>query len=529
MEQEPQTKDYDTYSAWAQAIYEYRLRQQVMPPDEPQPTRVPRRKTTTRKVTAKKTVTRKKKSIKATVTREKAKRNVVVSVTQDDWKKATAQWISYLRAGYGRIHYDTLFQSQIDFWVQAKKDPKKLSGEPVLVMADNQGNFYSSYPFPATILKVTERDGEIIMKCIFHPIEEQQWDGERIEDVRIFQILPPRPAPKATEEEKKELMSDRNQLKLVQLLTTINNNRNQEITQMKKNEQDYLRYIEDYGKKIMQYEKMIGETHQKLKNAVTDDISLSDLKSNLDQLASHKKVAWALIDINGELVAETTMLYYTERDSGKERKDTEIGRFAIIAYPNTGGINAKNLDYSANGYGHMNLNGTSLCLGGNQRNVTDMVKSGRFYDLIDFMTLFFSIFPHDAGDGGWIKYEDWLSSRRKSTYKNPWTPSSYLYKVEQQKDLDKKKRKQKKKALPGLLGKLQKLNEEEKSVTKATLIRTVVDIPHPTMDNTLLCEVCGRQDDTVSIQNCGYEEEINGTIVSEVICEECEQNHRDDI
>lgn len=48
-------------------------------------------------------------------------------------------------------------------------------------------------------------------------------------------------------------------------------------------------------------------------------------------------------------------------------------------------------------------------------------------------------------------------------------------------------------------------------------------------DGILKCEVCGKTDNTVSVLNCGYSEEINGTQVLETICTACEHEHLMDI
>lgn len=45
----------------------------------------------------------------------------------------------------------------------------------------------------------------------------------------------------------------------------------------------------------------------------------------------------------------------------------------------------------------------------------------------------------------------------------------------------------------------------------------------------LVCEECGKSDDTVRVLNCGYSEEINGTEVEETICDDCEHEHLMDI
>jgi hypothetical protein len=44
-----------------------------------------------------------------------------------------------------------------------------------------------------------------------------------------------------------------------------------------------------------------------------------------------------------------------------------------------------------------------------------------------------------------------------------------------------------------------------------------------------VCQVCGKSDDTVYERACGYSMDINGTEVLEMICDDCEGQHCDDI
>jgi len=48
-------------------------------------------------------------------------------------------------------------------------------------------------------------------------------------------------------------------------------------------------------------------------------------------------------------------------------------------------------------------------------------------------------------------------------------------------------------------------------------------------DGYLICQVCGKSDETVKHIKCGYSDEIDNEIVWEIICEDCEQEHLNDI
>ncbi len=43
------------------------------------------------------------------------------------------------------------------------------------------------------------------------------------------------------------------------------------------------------------------------------------------------------------------------------------------------------------------------------------------------------------------------------------------------------------------------------------------------------CEVCGESKLDVRRRECGYTKEIDGKIVKELICDNCERQHLDDI
>lgn len=44
-------------------------------------------------------------------------------------------------------------------------------------------------------------------------------------------------------------------------------------------------------------------------------------------------------------------------------------------------------------------------------------------------------------------------------------------------------------------------------------------------EEVLICQECGKQDETVSVTYCGFAEEIHGELVEETICDDCEYAH----
>lgn len=50
-----------------------------------------------------------------------------------------------------------------------------------------------------------------------------------------------------------------------------------------------------------------------------------------------------------------------------------------------------------------------------------------------------------------------------------------------------------------------------------------------TIQEVLTCESCGKQDNTVHHRICGYDKDVNNSIVWETVCDACEHEHIMDI
>lgn len=402
----------------------------------------------------------------------KAKRTIIVDVRPSDWHKAEEKW-AVLKQNTYSITYTSLRDFQENLWGRVLDNPKDVVGEPVLIIANTDGDLMQNWPYPATILKAIEGEGHLTFRVIYHPIEEEQWSGERIENVKLYQVMPLREQPKARTEHKE-------QLQFSLLLTRLNSSRNQSITSLRQREEQTLRYISDTQKNLSKYERDLKSYRDQLEGSKGDFLTADDVKENLAQLSKHKYVDWAALTRNGELVVQTKMLYHTAKSSGKVDLSKPIGRFALWISPMTTGIMAHNMDYSRGGYGHMNLSNDSICLGGNSGEVHTMIQTGRFYDLVDFMVLFFSLFPHDAGDGGYAGgHTAWMAERQNNVTSNPWNTGQWMYKVEQEagaatRESRKKKkpsaleRAKKKLGIPTLPEKEAKLKDDEKFVKVGT-------------------------------------------------------------
>jgi hypothetical protein len=447
----------------------------------------------------------------------KGKRTIVVDVKPEDWHKAEEQWL-ILKNTISSLNYTTLRDFQYNLWAQATSDPKAVVGEPVLVITDNGGTMFSSFPYPATILKSFEDQGNLYFRVIYHPIEEESWNGEKIEDVKLYQVMPLRQPVAATEKQKEDV-----QVSL--LLTKLNASRNSEFNSAKNKRNSLLASIASVQKDLAKYEQDLKKTEQKLKGAEGDFITRDSLKDLLTELTHHRKVDWVMMANNGDLIVQTQMLYKIDRKTGEEHKRIPVGRFAMYINSVNGSIAAENLDYNVAGHGHMCLDGSHICLGDNATEVAKMITSGRFYDVIDFMIGFFSIFPHDNGSP-YISSEEWLENRGSSRVhrSNPWNFSTYLYKVEQDASVANKKLRRKSEPVERSL--IEKIFK--KSLPDPKKVEEEAQKVNPE-DAWEECEVCGERKPDVTDRECAYELDVNDNSHWETICDDCEHDHEDNI
>lgn len=412
----------------------------------------------------------------------KSKGDIVVDVKPEDWLRAEEKW-AVLKQSYNQLHYNYLQPFQIDLWAMVQKNTRSVVGEPVLIITNPEGNMYSNYPFPATILKAFESDGDLCLRVIYHPIEEETWTGERIEVVRLYQVMPLRDLPVASQAQK-------DSVQVALLLTKLNEVRNKELISLRKKKEGTVNSIESAKKDLIRYEKTLIALRDKLKGAEGDFLTVASLKEILVELSHHKKVDWAMFTRGGDLVIQTVMLYKIDRESNKEDLSEKMGRFCMLISPTHNTIQASNMDYRVNGHYHTNIARSShdICLGDNEDDVISMIQSGKFYDLVDFMILFFSLHPHDGGDGGYES--DWVDEKEdyKGNYGNPWAREPELYKISQDKSVTSRQTRRKgkdgivtsvkksvRKALPALSEDERKLKDNEKFMSLAGLKERIQD------------------------------------------------------
>jgi hypothetical protein len=447
-------------------------------------------------------------------TKPNTTRKIVHDVTPDDWKQAREKWLALMN----RINPPTpsrLLDFQQAFWGKLEEDPKSVIGEPVLIIAQPTGGWYTGHTYPATILKVTEDGGQWIITCLYQPIEEERWENERIEKVYIHQLLPLVTNEPLSPEEKTKLET---YLSFMALLNPINRMRNSALTRLQQEKASIQSSLQSLRRDMARYENNLAKISESIETTTDDSLSVDDLRKTLDQVGAHHRVAWAMYDQRGNLIVETQMLNVIDPATNKENKRKPIGRFAFRISTSDGfTLQATNLDYEGtNGHKHPNINGTSVCLGGNQNMVMEMMRKGDFYGMIDFLILFFSMFPHDPGSGPYCDPIRWLQDKTKVPHNNPWrTESTPILYIVSQTTEDAKKRVYKKKRKKPVRKPKEEVGETSTPVTPPTLTEAVVE-PNPicpTCDCS--CTNCECQD-MDGCQNCGCDH------YREASCSECD-------
>lgn len=345
---------------------------------------------------------------------------VEVSLRPEDWLKGEAQW-QKLKTQTGTISYNNLFDFQQALWGMVVRNPKSVAGLPVLVVADRSGVVHTNYPYPASIIKAFEEAGQLMFTVMFHPIEEENWNDDRIEDVKLYQLMPLETPEPLTTKEKEEL-------EMALMLTQLNLARNSTLTKLRKQEQDYLGMIANLQRDLAKYEGNLVEAQKQIKAGSKDFLTTSDLKEIINDISHNKRIDWAMLTKQGHIIAQTIPLFAFSKKLNQERKDKPIGRFVFYLNPRYSEIKAVNLDYSYSGHGHPNLNRDHICLGSNATPFTNLLQTGKFYDLLDELVTFFTLFPHDSGSP-YVRHSDWLRYRGLSSQPNPWGNEEALYKV----------------------------------------------------------------------------------------------------
>ena len=351
-----------------------------------------------------------------------------IEVTREEWQQAEGRWYNTYKKGT----YQTreLNERQLGLQVQIQKNIKSLNGTAIIILRDSDGNIYQQYCYRGMILKTQETNNQYVFTVLLYPSDNEDWDGERIEEVYLYQIEQAQDIFLPGEAEIKEM-------KFLQIINIINRSRKKNLIDLETKRKDYLRAIDSKEKDILNYKNNVAFLETQIKINQIPDLSKEEITKFFRYLGKNKKINNAYINMAGEMVIETKMLYATTPVKMIENKKKPVGRF--IFKLSTNGMSAcsfANLDYcyhnpgSPSHYPHPNISSQAICTGNNSGMLNGLVQAGQFYELTDFLLIFFSLFPHDSG-GPHVRHETWIASRKPEPKANPFEspPSERLWEL----------------------------------------------------------------------------------------------------
>lgn len=344
-----------------------------------------------------------------------------LEVTDREWAQAEAEYFKIRTTVTQPIYNNfTLLPKQIGLRKELQKNLKALNGEPILRIAGSDGGWFSSYCYKGMILNAKEiAGGDFELTVVLYPPPQGDWGEDQIVNVNLFEVIQVKdiyiPEAKDLKEEK-----------FVSIVRGMNKQRNTQLINLERIHKDYKVGIEQKEKDIALFKRKINELEMKMKSVKVPNLEKDDVLKLFNQLAKNKKVANAYLTEAGRMVVETRMLYATSPVKNNENKRKPIGRMAMEL--DLGGIDKckfTNLDFcyhprgSESHYPHPNVSGQRICSGSNTGQMDNMLKGGNYYELVDFLIVFFSLFPHDTG-APHVDHMTWLASRRVEKKENPF-------------------------------------------------------------------------------------------------------------
>lgn len=169
----------------------------------------------------------------------------------------------------------------------------------------------------------------------------------------------------------------------------------------------------------------LAKAKDKAKSITKQEVRWDYIETLLTEIKQNKKVDEAYISTGFNIVVTTIPLVAVNNQTGKNIASKVFGRFAFKISLNDGisEIRAVNLDYAAfreagqaadhrrdGGYFHPNIDCTSICWGENEVEIRALRQKMHFYGLIDFMIMFFSLYPHDSGRP-YMDLDEWFAVR----------------------------------------------------------------------------------------------------------------------
>lgn len=349
-----------------------------------------------------------------------------IEATRTEWELAIHRWNLERRSGYDTA----LSPRQLGLLNELEKNPKALNGEPVLIIKSADGGYWSSYPYKGMILKANYVGNKYILTVLYHPIEGEDWIGERIETVELYQVEQVRDLyqPKATQ------LKD---IKFLNVLALLNKSRQRAALEQQRVARDLEASIRSMQKDIARYEEKLKYTQTLIEKNRVADLTKEEMLGFFRQIGKNKKVDNAYVTLGGEMIVETKMLYATTPVQLKVNKDKPIGRMVFkLSSQGISYCSFANLDYcyhpdgnTRNGhYPHPNVSGNAVCYGDNGTLLEGMARNAQWYELIDFLILFFSLFPHDTGTPH-IPHDRWMDHKVIEPKTNPFATSEKLWEL----------------------------------------------------------------------------------------------------
>ena len=187
-----------------------------------------------------------------------------------------------------------------------------------------------------------------------------------------------------------------------------------------------IRNISQAETQIIESRKRMWEVKKQLSTMKKEEIDPSFIIKTLKEIKGHSKVQDAYFSVKGSLIVITKMLVGVDPKTDREDPTKEIGRLAFsISTPITEHIGVINLDFAAfrhighesrqweYPYCHPNIDaGLNICWGENRPDVRKFHRAAQYYQLVDFMITFFSLFPHDSGSP-YFDHDEWMTVKER--------------------------------------------------------------------------------------------------------------------
>jgi hypothetical protein len=213
-----------------------------------------------------------------------------------------------------------------------------------------------------------------------------------------------------------------NGLILGNLTTVMNNKINQHYISQVNNTKSLSTNIKASKDNIIKMERDLETTLNNLENAKRFTLSSRKLSKELALLKKHDKIDDVYISNQGSIFVKTKSLKRTSPDTGKVKQFGNIGSFLMrLSYDPSQSrfLNVFNLDYTDGEYDHPNIQNGDVCMGNNESEIRAMYNNCQLYQLVDFLVMFFSVYPQDEHASPHIDFDDWWGEKSRRTQPLP--------------------------------------------------------------------------------------------------------------